>query len=469
MHPALDESRLGLHSPVQLWVQGDRFIGNREVANIEVSHYNMMIIGNTAAADAAAAFTTSSIMTPKQMFANNYSTSLAKCLFGENRVSGALENENLLVLTNTKTGPIPTYSERVAQAYSNSLEYLLTPSRKKRTISTTPVCIMDAPELVNDYLISPLDWSKSGFIAVALGTEVYFWRDSPSHKSNAPNLLFGNNDDNDDIVNVCSLSWSSMHHLAAGNEVGVISIWDTERQLPVRTFNGHIGSVASLDWSNYVLSSGGYDSKIINWDTRARVPLISTWPLDTNGYVVSLKGDKSGSLVASGDTIGDISIYCTRTNNRLAKIEGHNATVKAIAWCPWQDNLLATGAGRDDPTIKFWNTTTSTLLDTLKTQGQVSALIWLSNTMELISSHGYAAPGINIWRYPMLSNVVNLRHGENTITRIGGLALSSDRNTLLSIGSDEALCFWDLQSSPAATTPSSITTTDGPTQRFVIR
>lgn len=426
--------------------------------NIEVSHYNM-IIGSTV-------HTTPTIV-------DNYSAGIAKCLFGENRVSGALENEKLLAHTTKKIEPIPTYSEKNAQAYSNSLEYLLTPSRKKRVVATRPVCIMDAPDLIDDYFLSPLDWSKSDYIAVALGTQVYFWRDSPSHKSNAPNLLFDLDHRYDDTVYVCSLSWSSMHYLAAGTEVGEITVWDIERQLPVRTLNGHVKNVATLDWSDHVLSSGGYDSSIMNWDTRARTPLISTWTLESNSYVISLKGDKSGLLLASGDSMGDINIYCRRTNNHLPTIEGHNAAVKALAWCPWQDNLLATGAGRDDPSIKLWNTTTSTLLDTLQTQGQVSALVWLFGTTELISSHGYSKSGINIWRYPTLSNVVNLCHGENATTRVGGLALSSDKSTLLSIGADETLHFWDLLSPH---TTSSYSTPimgggggGGGCQRFLIR
>ncbi len=39
--------------------------------------------------------------------------------------------------------------------------------------------------------------------------------------------------------------------------------------------------------------------------------------------------------------------------------EGHSAAVKAMAWCPWQSNGLATGGGSNDRTIRFWNTDTS--------------------------------------------------------------------------------------------------------------
>lgn len=40
------------------------------------------------------------------------------------------------------------------------------------------------------------------------------------------------------------------------------------------------------------------------------------------------------------------------------RITAHQAAVKALAWCPFQSNLLATGGGTADRTIKFHNTHT---------------------------------------------------------------------------------------------------------------
>ena len=37
------------------------------------------------------------------------------------------------------------------------------------------------------------------------------------------------------------------------------------------------------------------------------------------------------------------------------QLQGHKAAVKALAWCPWQRNLLATGGGSTDKTMRFWN------------------------------------------------------------------------------------------------------------------
>ena len=52
-------------------------------------------------------------------------------------------------------------------------------------------------------------------------------------------------------------------------------------------------------------------------------------------------------------------------------LAGHQAAVKALAWCPFQSNLLATGGGTADRCIKFWNTSTGAMLNSIDTGSQV--------------------------------------------------------------------------------------------------
>ena len=42
--------------------------------------------------------------------------------------------------------------------------------------------------------------------------------------------------------------------------------------------------------------------------------------------------------------------------NGCTSLKTHTAAVKALAWCPFQGNLLASGGGGGDRCIKFWNT-----------------------------------------------------------------------------------------------------------------
>lgn len=49
----------------------------------------------------------------------------------------------------------------------------------------------------------------------------------------------------------------------------------------------------------------------------------------------------------------------------------HKAAVKALAWCPLESNLLASGGGTKDKSMKFWNTDTGEELCSLKTSAQI--------------------------------------------------------------------------------------------------
>ena len=49
----------------------------------------------------------------------------------------------------------------------------------------------------------------------------------------------------------------------------------------------------------------------------------------------------------------------------------HQSAIKAMSWCPWHTKTLATGGGTSDRTIKFWNTATGTLLNSVHSGSQV--------------------------------------------------------------------------------------------------
>lgn len=49
----------------------------------------------------------------------------------------------------------------------------------------------------------------------------------------------------------------------------------------------------------------------------------------------------------------------------------HQAAVKALAWCPWQSNLLASGGGTADRRIRFWNCNNGVCLKDVDTKSQV--------------------------------------------------------------------------------------------------
>jgi WD40 repeat protein len=119
----------------------------------------------------------------------------------------------------------------------------------------------------------------------------------------------------------------------------------------------------------------------------------------------------------------------------------HEAAVKALAWCPWQNRLLASGAGSKDKTIKFWNIDSGSLINSVDSGSQVCALLWSKHEKELISSHGYSKNQISIWKYPSMYKVSELN---GHMSRVLYMGMSPDGCSIVSGAGDETLRFWKI-------------------------
>jgi WD40 repeat protein len=76
-----------------------------------------------------------------------------------------------------------------------------------------------------------------------------------------------------------------------------------------------------------------------------------------------------------------------------------------MAWCPWQNRLLATGGGSNDRSIKLWNMNVGECVDTIDTKSQVSGIFWNTEYQEIISAHGFPNHTLQIWKYPTKAKV----------------------------------------------------------------
>ncbi|MED6125372.1 hypothetical protein PIB30_067963 [Stylosanthes scabra] len=131
----------------------------------------------------------------------------------------------------------------------------------------------------------------------------------------------------------------------------------------------------------------------------------------------------------------------------LHSLGEHMAAVKALAWCPFQANLLASGGGGADQCIKFWNTYTSACLNTVNTGSQVCALLWSKKERELLSSHQNQ---LILWKYPSMLKLAELTgHRE----RVLYMTQSPDGCTVVSAAGDESLQFWNVFGTPEASKP----------------
>ena len=170
----------------------------------------------------------------------------------------------------------------------------------------------------------------------------------------------------------------------------------------IRAMTGHHHRVSSLAWhrNGHQLSSGSRDAMIFNHDIRASTHHESTlaghrqevcgltWSrksvphppspqLDLQGLLTDcLVVAADGKQLASGGNDNTLNIWDHGRTTPRCTFSQHCAAVKALAWCPFRPNLLASGGGTADGTIRFWNTSSGALRNSVDTNSQVCAIVW---------------------------------------------------------------------------------------------
>lgn len=312
-----------------------------------------------------------------------------------------------------------------------------------RVIAQTPEKILDAPALVDDFYLNLLDWSSENILAVALSESVYLW----NAETGSIEKLMSTSDTNDFVT---SVSWiQDGSYLAVGTNHNEVQIYDAERMKKIRTMKGHQSRVSSLSWNSHILSSGARDGRIIHHDVRIQECVVSSF-LGHEQEVCGLKWSPDGTLLASGGNDNMLNVWDGSKMLDTPKycFNQHQAAVKAIAWCPWQSGLLASGGGTADRTLKFWNCSTGQLVNSIDTNSQVCAIQWNKHDKELVTSHGFSKNQLCVWKYPSMAKVAELT---GHTSRVLHLALSPDGQTICSGAGDETLRFWKVFEAPKNT------------------
>lgn len=339
--------------------------------------------------------------------------------------------------------------------------------------------ILEAPDLSDDFYLNLLDWGTNNILAIALGSTVYLWDASNSSTSELVTV-------SDDDGPVTSLSWAADgRHIALGLNNSCVELWDSisvklvrpllliyvyyccfisfeTKQfvlvltmliiLQLRRLRGHHERVGSLAWNKEILTTGSRDGNIINNDVRVRSHIVQNF-LGHQQEVCGLKWSASGCQLASGGNDSLVFIwdrsFASPNAQWLHRLQDHTSAVKALAWCPFQANLLASGGGVGDDTIKFWNAHTGSCLNSVNTCSQVCALLWNSHERELLSSHGFTENQLIPWKYP---SMVRLTELSGHTSRVLYMTQSPDGFTVAS-AADETLRFWNVFGVPEVAKP----------------
>jgi cell division cycle protein 20 (cofactor of APC complex) len=362
----------------------------------------------------------------------------------------------------------PTYSETTAFALNSS-----SPSRPssphserrlaRRSIPRVPEKILDAPGIRDDFYIHVLDWSSAGILAIALEDAVYLWQDGEtqciyelsdvddyvtaiSFSIDGKRLAIGSlhvcivlypESDNEtgfelpESSGVSTLAWNTNDQLAIGRPNGSLCVYDLrnvhqlDQDFPCSIWNNyHFDRIVGMKWSladHNVLVTGGNDNLVIIWD-----------------------------------------ITCSEPTHIL---QDHQAAVRAIAFCPWDPKIFATGiyalhcsyilgGGHEDRKIRFFHSETAQLIRETETSSQVCSLLWSTHYQELLSAQHSIDDQLIFWSYPNMDRIATLKaHTSRPLF----LALSPDGQTVATASADENLKFWRCFSvEQLAETPSDI-------------
>jgi cell division cycle protein 20 (cofactor of APC complex) len=323
-------------------------------------------------------------------------------------------------------------------AYTGSMSRSTTIKATTRKYPKAADKILDAPNIIDDFYLNVLDWSREGKLAIALGGVVYVL----DTESGGSSSLCSTGSEN---TYISSVQWNkSGKYLAVGTSNAEVQLWDVNANKLVRRMHTHDSRVNSLAWNPHtsLLSSASQSGTVHNYDVRQAQFHINSLESHSRD-VCGLRWSPNGRFLASGGDSNVVCIWDTHSRDPWTApahiLREHTAAVKALSWCPWQPNLLASGGGSADRHICLWNACTGQLQDKVNTGSQISGLVWSSQHQELLSSHGHPHNELTIWSYPSLSHRASLRGHE---ARILHLVLSPDGQTVASAGADETLRFW---------------------------
>ncbi|XP_047330896.1 cell division cycle 20.2, cofactor of APC complex-like [Impatiens glandulifera] len=407
----------------------DRFIPNRSATDFDYAH--SMLTGMNKAGKVNQADNSPAKEAYRKVLAEAFN----------------INRTRILAFKNKPPTPIEAIPSHLTSFSSSSLNNTSKSSKPRRHFPQTSERTLDAPDMVDDFYLNLLDWGSANVLAIALGSTVYLWDATDGSTSELVTV-------DDECGPVTSVKWApDGRHIALGLNDSHVQLWDSTSNRQLRTLSGgHSSRVGSLDWNNHILTTGGMDGKIINNDVRIRQHIVEEFIGHTQ-EVCGLKWSASGQQLASGGNDNLIHIWDRSTASSssptqwLHRLEDHTAAVKALAWCPFQSNLLASGGGGGDGCIKFWNTHTGAQLNSYNTGSQVCGLVWNKNERELLSSHGFSQNQLTLWKYPSMVKVAELN---GHTSRVLFMTQSPDGNTIATAAGDETLRFWKAFGTPSA-------------------
>ncbi|KAF4961607.1 hypothetical protein FSARC_10136 [Fusarium sarcochroum] len=178
---------------------------------------------------------------------------------------------------------------------------------------------------------------------------------------------------------VCGLAWSHDGRLfATGGNDNLCCLFEA-------------GRIVGHRWSEPARPGPGYRGRIEAGSAYGGIEISVTQllahPQTDDGPVQSFTAQMRPLPAATGaDTVRYLGPGIEK------HLWNHDAAVKAIAFCPWRRELIATGGGSNDKCIHFFHTPSGAALATISVSAQVTSLVWSTTRREIAATFGYASP-----------------------------------------------------------------------------
>lgn len=316
--------------------------------------------------------------------------------------------------------------------------YLNTAERREigPKIIIQPYRQLKTKPLLDDFYSSLVDWS---------GENVFFAADG---------CLFVHNFFSSKTLQICNLTSFGITSvkcnpvtstIALGTSVGVMLGVDMGT-LKMSRYPFHRSRIGVIESECTNVITGSRDRKIRITDLRSEKAVATI--LQHRQEVCGLSISKDLRFLASGGNDNRLYIYDYRNlSHPLKQCSSHKAAVKAISWSPLSPNLLVSGGGTADKTVKLWDVnlinssrSSSCLIKSVDYGSQVCNLRWLRSN-KILSTHGYSKDDI---RLSQISSFKIERHFLGHKSRVIHFSCSEDERYFVSGSSDSTINFWEL-------------------------
>ena len=275
--------------------------------------------------------------------------------------------------------------------------------KKKRTARALPQVadrVLDAPCVVDDFLLSTIDWSGwANVMSVCLNDTIYTWDAASGVSSELLSL-------EDDMNAVTSVKWIQEGLvLAFGCSAnGAVRVWDVTQGRQLRQMSGHSDRICSLAWNEHILTTGSRDGTICHHDVRVKKHVISKLQLmphpTYSSEVCNIQYSPDFSALAASNTEGVVSVFDASpnaANKPISTMKLHNGPVKALSWAPDKRHHLVTG-GYGDRMLKMTKVSgVPETISSIKTEGSIVSCLWSKHSSELVTCGGAPTNAVTVY------------------------------------------------------------------------